>query len=422
MRVTTHNGRAGKDGSYSSKHNDRNFDLKKAPHIHADMTSQNKEWKCIAKASSFEECEKIAYEILFRKSLDARNARYIEQRHPERCKTMDAYRTDKRTCPEETLLYIGNAAKTVDPNVLWDICTELISWESTKYPNVRILDVALHVDEDGAPHLHERKVWVAHNDDGDLQVGQAAALREMGVQAPNPNAGLNRHNNPKMTYTADVRAKMIELCQARGLDITVEPREPSQSGLSLLEYKTKEQQANFDMAQMWLKQFNGDLAAARQVVPQTNVKDIEPVKRTPSRKKFLWRKEKPATIALTEKDYNALKKDAEAAHILDSKAFVIDRAHQELTALGYEIANSEPQQKVYQLQKETHNLKNKIEELNKTINDLSEQLSVYEQLESQNPDIFSFLRNEQPDTESQLQEEPIHEEPTHYEEDYELDD
>lgn len=33
MRGTTHNGRTGKDGAYSAKHNDRNFDVDHAEHI-----------------------------------------------------------------------------------------------------------------------------------------------------------------------------------------------------------------------------------------------------------------------------------------------------------------------------------------------------------------------------------------------------
>ena len=54
MRITNHNGRAGKHGVYSAKHNDRKFDMDKAEHIDQDRTSLNRYWQRDQEASSFE--------------------------------------------------------------------------------------------------------------------------------------------------------------------------------------------------------------------------------------------------------------------------------------------------------------------------------------------------------------------------------
>lgn len=45
MRVTSHNGRWCRGEAYSTKHNDRKFDVAE-PHINKDKTSQNLYWNC----------------------------------------------------------------------------------------------------------------------------------------------------------------------------------------------------------------------------------------------------------------------------------------------------------------------------------------------------------------------------------------
>ena len=72
MRGTTHNGRAGKDGAYSVKHNDRNFDIENAPHINPEKMSDNWYWHCYQKDCpelTFEQVEKKFYEDNFIESL-----------------------------------------------------------------------------------------------------------------------------------------------------------------------------------------------------------------------------------------------------------------------------------------------------------------------------------------------------------------
>ena len=259
MRVTSHNGRHGKNGVYSPKHNDRRFPIENAEHIDQDRMMDNRYWHCYATNDpdlSFEEVEKRFYEEHFTAALEDRNERNIRSRHPERVITMDDYRTAKRSCPEETLLQIGHRMQTVDADTLLDIAGEYLDWETETFPNCHVLDVALHVDEQGAPHMHERKVWIAHDKAGREIVGQSKALEEMGVLPPEPDKKRGRHNNAKMTYSAACRAKFAEICQNHGLEIESMPREASKSGLSLLEYKTQQEEASY----MALKGAQADLS------------------------------------------------------------------------------------------------------------------------------------------------------------------
>lgn len=269
MRLTAHNGRAGKHGVYSAKHNDRNFDARQSDHIDADKSADNWYWHCLQKDHpdmTFEDCEATVYEKLFREALDARNEKSIQARHPERVATMDDYRGSKKTCPEEQIMQIGKEGQTVDPDVLKEIAIKQINWEQKQYPNFKLLDVALHVDEEGAPHLHKRGVWVAHDDDNRLIVGQAKALAEMGIQAPDPDKKYGKYNNAKMTHTKECREHLAGLCQEYGLDMELTPKEHSKSGLALEEYKARQEQEKAQQAIEQARQAQQELAQAQQQI------------------------------------------------------------------------------------------------------------------------------------------------------------
>lgn len=244
MRGTSHNGRAGKNGTYSAKHNDRNFNLNSAEHIDVERTSNNSYWhryQTEAPEMTFEQAESKFYEDNFTDALNAKNERYRASGHKERMKTMDEYRENRLSCPEETLLQVGKTGDSIDAELLKKICIQHIEWERKTFPNVKVLDVALHVDEEGAPHIHERKVWVAHSPEG-LIVGQAKALDEMHIERPHPEKRKDRYNNPKTTYTAMCREHFIEVCKEHGIKIESEPDRTSKRGLELEEYKKQQEQ------------------------------------------------------------------------------------------------------------------------------------------------------------------------------------
>lgn len=240
MRVTTHNGRSGKDGTFSPKHNDRNFDVSKTDHIDASRESRNF-YKAIYKDMTFDDAEKTFYQKAFGAYLADKNERALEARHPERVLTMDAYREGRNTCPEETILQIGNKKSSVNDDLLKDIVLKQVAWEAKTFPQRKILDVAIHADEQGAPHAHIRAAWCAHDKDGRWCVNQKRSLSEMGIEPPDASKSIDRHNNPKMTFTRMCREHFIDLCKERGLEVETEPKERSRVGLNLEEYKARQE-------------------------------------------------------------------------------------------------------------------------------------------------------------------------------------
>ena len=245
MRVSNHNARVGKNGVFSPKHNDRNFNLE-PEHIDESKSKNNYYWMIYDECKSFEECEKEFYKNKFLFSLESINEKHIKSRHKERIKTMDDYRTSPKTCPEETLYYIGDKSNTVDTNVLQEIILKQLEWESEQFPDVVYLNIAIHRDEEGADHIHARKVYIAPDEDGFPIVNQTKALANMGIERPDTSKPSSKFNNAKMTYTKLVREHFIELCKEYGLEIETEPKDKSKTGYSLEEYKMKDTKSKLD--------------------------------------------------------------------------------------------------------------------------------------------------------------------------------
>lgn len=242
MRATLHNGRVGKNGVFSAKHNDRNFDVStSAEHINPERSKNNFYWHCMMSESpemTFEEVEQEFYKQHFSDHLNARNRRCMAQRHAERCQTIDDMRKSPRTCPEEVILQIGTVRDGVPAHILKTIALEYIEWEKKIFPEVQTLDIALHQDEQGGAHVHQRRVWIAHDREGYEIVSQSRALLEIGIQRPDLTKPEGRYNCRKQVFSKICREKFVEICVEHGLEIETEPREHSRSGRTLEEYKT----------------------------------------------------------------------------------------------------------------------------------------------------------------------------------------
>ena len=240
MRATIHNGRTSHLGAFTPKHNDRNFNMNHAEHIDPERVKNNRYWNWTGEKTTFEAAEIAFYEKHIRQHLDAQNARYTAQRHAERVKTMDEYRRSPQTCPEEVILQIGKAGDTIPADMMARIIQEQINWEQQTFPGVRVLDVALHMDEQGAPHIHERRAWVYTDKDGNLAISQNKSLEQMGVELPNPNKPRGRFNNRKQTFSKRCREHLLQICREHGLEIEEMPQEKSKSGRTLEDYQAGE--------------------------------------------------------------------------------------------------------------------------------------------------------------------------------------
>lgn len=240
MRATIHNGRTSHLGAFTPRHNDRSFNISHAEHIDPERVKLNRYWNWTGKEMTFEDAERTFYEKHIRQHLDAQNARYRAQRHAERVKSMDEYRRSPQTCPEEVILQIGKLGDTIPADMMARIIQEQINWEQQQFPGVKVLDVALHMDEQGAPHIHERRAWIYTDKDGNLAISQNRSLEQMGVELPNPDKPRSRFNNRKQVFSRMCREHLLQICREHGLEIEEIPQEKNRNGRTLDDYKAGE--------------------------------------------------------------------------------------------------------------------------------------------------------------------------------------
>ncbi len=245
MKLTRHNGRAGKNGAYNPKHNDRRFDVANSEHINEKRTKKNIYWDCYTGYSSslirqqdkendysFEQIEKLYYFEHYADHIQAQNERNEKTRHTERNRTVDDLLTNNKTCPEESIYQIGTVDESVSGEILAKIANEFFSEMEEKYgSHVHILDWALHLDE-GTPHIHERHVFDCKNKYGELCPQQEKALEELGIPLPDPDKKKGRNNNRKQTFDTECRKMLFRICEKNNLHLQ---KEPSYGGRAYLE-------------------------------------------------------------------------------------------------------------------------------------------------------------------------------------------
>ncbi len=236
MKLTRHNGRAGKNGAYNPKHNDRRFDVANSEHIDMERTRQNIYWDCYTGLSSaltrerggendysFEKIERIYYYEHYADHVQAQNERNEKNRHPERNRTVDDLLTNNKTCPEESIYQIGTVEDSVPGELLAEIAVEFFAEMEERFgSHVHILNWALHLDE-GTPHIHERHVFDCENRYGELCPQQEKALEELGVPLPDPDKKKGRNNNRKQTFDAECRKMLFRICAKHNLHLQTEP-------------------------------------------------------------------------------------------------------------------------------------------------------------------------------------------------------
>lgn len=245
MKLTRHNGRAGKNGAYNPKHNDRRFDVANSEHINEERTKKNIYWDCYTGYSSslirqqdkendysFEQIERLYYFENYADHIQAQNERNEKTRHTERNRTVDDLLTNNKTCPEESIYQIGTVDESVSGEILAKIANEFFSEMEEKYgSHVHILDWALHLDE-GTPHIHERHVFDCKNKYGELCPQQEKALEELGIPLPDPDKKKGRNNNRKQTFDTECRKMLFRICEKHNLHLQ---KEPSYGGRAYLE-------------------------------------------------------------------------------------------------------------------------------------------------------------------------------------------
>lgn len=233
MKESRHNGRTGKHGVYNPKHNDRNFNTANSEHIIDERITQNIYWDCYQgyrtgaeqnpDTKDFCEIESIFYQERYGYYCEAQNSRNIANRHPERNRTTEDILKSPKTCPEETILQIGNISESIPGDLLVKIVEEYYEQINIMYGEYyHVIDWSLHMDE-GTPHIHERHVFDCKNTYGEIAPQQENALRHMGIALPDPDKKEGRYNNRKMTFDKECRELLALIAAKYGITIDLTP-------------------------------------------------------------------------------------------------------------------------------------------------------------------------------------------------------
>lgn len=189
MKGTRHNGRSGKNGVYNPLHNDRRFNPEHSEHIDNERVRQNIYWDCYQGYTtmedqrkednfSFEQIELAFYEEHYGNYVMKQNERHVKARHPDRCKEVEDVWKNKKTCPEESIYQLGTIDEHASVELLVLVFDEFKKEFDERFgSNVHIIDWSLHMDE-ATPHIHERHVFDATNQYGEIEPKQEAALKE----------------------------------------------------------------------------------------------------------------------------------------------------------------------------------------------------------------------------------------------------
>lgn len=258
-KLTRHNGRSGKDGVYSSKHNDRTFDTEKTDHIDQERARQNIYWDYLQgyhnpmideangiKRLTFNEVEKSFYYERYCDYCDAQNERNKKNGHSERDRRPEDLRADKRYCPEETILQIGTMEDSVSIETLAKIAEEFFDEFDERFgDHIHIIDWSLHVDE-STPHIHERHVFDCENRYGEVMPQQEKALETLGFDLPFPDKKPGKLNNRKITFDKACRVMLFDICEKHGLHLDKEPEFGDRKYLEKSDFIIKKQKEKLE--------------------------------------------------------------------------------------------------------------------------------------------------------------------------------
>lgn len=237
LTLTKHNGRAGKNGVYNPKHNDRSFDIQASEHIDAERTKDNIYFDWInglyywdgktrdneTVEKKFEEVEKIYYYKHYTKYCEAQHERNRKAGHSNRDRTTEDLRLSRKTCPEEAIIQIGSMNDQVSSKILCSIVMEYLEEFIRRFgKHVHLLNFSLHCDE-ATPHIHLRYVFDCENKYGEIMPQQEKALEALGIPLPHPDQPNSRTNNRKVMFDSICRTMLMDIAKSHGLDMQEEP-------------------------------------------------------------------------------------------------------------------------------------------------------------------------------------------------------
>ena len=260
MKLTRHNGRAGKNGVYNPKHNDRNFNVENSEHIDSARVCQNVYWDCYQgfftpkteeeeqqMGARFEQVERAFYLNRYYDFCEAQNERNRKTGHTERNRDPEDLLKSKKTAPEESIIQIGTMEDHIPADVLLEIMAEFFIEFSRRFgEHVHILDWSLHMDE-ATPHIHERHVFDCENRYGEIAPQQEKALEALDIPLPFPDKPPGKNNNRKITFDAICRTLLFDIAQKHDVHLEREPEYGGRAYLEKQDYILMRQKQKLDL-------------------------------------------------------------------------------------------------------------------------------------------------------------------------------
>lgn len=196
----------------TAAHNDRSMYRDPATYRDRDR-NRHGDWM---HGTSSDGAERVFYELHFRADLDAINAGYVRNHHPERCMDMDAYR--ERHPLHEIIWQIGRKdAQYGGDQGIYDEAIATIT-DHVERAGGRVVSWDLHMDET-TPHFHVRCAFMSERSTRDekgepvevetLNVNDCLAAH--GVALPDPTKRRSQHNCRIKTWTKDLRDDLEDM-------------------------------------------------------------------------------------------------------------------------------------------------------------------------------------------------------------------
>lgn len=287
-KLTRHNGRTGKDGAFSPKHNDRKFDLENAGHIDQELARENIYWDYMQgyhnpiidehtgrDPLTFEEVERAFYYERYCDYCDAQNERNRKNGHSERDRRPEDLRADKRYCPEETIIQIGTMEDSVSYKTLFRIAKDYFEEFEKRFGEyVHIIDWSLHVDE-ATPHIHERHVFDCPNRYGEIMPQQEKALEALGFELPYPDKKAGKLNNRKISFDKACRGMLFDICEKHGLHLDKEPEFGDRKYLEKTDFIIKKQEEKLEALTVRIEDTEKFIEDVSEAVYESAVKAVK---------------------------------------------------------------------------------------------------------------------------------------------------
>lgn len=171
-----------------------------------------------------------AYKQIFGQAIEDYNEKQIRNRHHDRCTSVSEYLKEIQQHEHKKPIYemiIGVYGKDVPHEQQEEIVREFISTWEERNPNLILVGVYLHDDENGGLHGHIDYVPIYHCERGlGIKQGLNKALEEQGVELPSECKGPHdKYHTRQIAWTKSQNEYLEQLCSERGIEVEHPQRE-----------------------------------------------------------------------------------------------------------------------------------------------------------------------------------------------------